>query len=478
MVSFRNFGRNVQSKPDKFYRPGSEAEVLKILEKHRGQRIRAVGRMHSWSEILRGDQVLVDLRELRQVTAQTQDGQTYAVIGAGCQIKHAISALRSHGLTLPSIGLITEQAVAGAISTGTHGSGKHCLSHYVRSLRVAFYDHGTGQPTVRTIEGGDLLRAAKCSLGALGIILSITMDCRPDYRVEEFVRKFDRLEPVLECETEFPLQQFYLMPWLWKFYAQHRREVDGPSTGWHNLYQCYWFFCIDIGLHLLILLFARHIRFAALRRFFFQHILPLTVVQNWHVTDRADRILTMQHAAFRHIEMELFVDRTRLADAIEFIKQSLCFFDGSSKALPVEDRITEGLQTDFQKCHGTYTHHYPICIRRVLPDNTMLSMSSGKEVVYSISLISYQRISDRTAYMNCMRQLARAASILFDARPHWGKLCPLQQSDFARLYPELDTFGETCRQIDPERMFSNQWICDKLLSPGPLRDGTAHAGPS
>ena len=74
------------------------------------------------------DDALIDMRHFNYVRVHKEAGETYATVGGGCQIKHVLAALNKKGLTTPSVGLITEQTIAGAISTGTHGSGKHSLS--------------------------------------------------------------------------------------------------------------------------------------------------------------------------------------------------------------------------------------------------------------------------------------------------------------------------------------------------------------
>ena len=170
--------------------------------------------------------VLVDLRNLNQV--EPNDGHAPSVnVGAGCQIERLLAELeRTTQWTLPSVGFITEQTIAGAISTGTHGSGRHSLSHYVLGVRVARYDLETGAAVIVDITDGDELRAARCSLGCLGVILSVTMQCRPKYLVEEHFREYQQLDDVLVAEKEYPLQQFYMVPWRWSYIAQHRRESE------------------------------------------------------------------------------------------------------------------------------------------------------------------------------------------------------------------------------------------------------------
>lgn len=127
-------------------------------------------------------------------------------------MKRLLSELdRQRGWTPPSVEFITEQSVAGAISTGTHGSGRHSLSHYVLQVWIACYDSETGQVVIKTVSCGDDLLAARCSLGAFGV----TMQCRSQYKVEESFQEYQQISDVLDAEEQYPLQQFYLAPWRW-----------------------------------------------------------------------------------------------------------------------------------------------------------------------------------------------------------------------------------------------------------------------
>ena len=92
-----------------------------------------VGAKHSWNAGLASDDVSVNLRHFDRVETTTDDeGGTWATVGGGCPLKVLLQELRVQAdVTLPTLGLITEQTIAGAISTGTHGSGRHSLSHYM-----------------------------------------------------------------------------------------------------------------------------------------------------------------------------------------------------------------------------------------------------------------------------------------------------------------------------------------------------------
>lgn len=296
-----NFGRNLTIQPTAYYEPVDEGEVLAILDRHRGEQIRAVGRLHSWSEAPAAEGVVLNLKHLQQIQLHRANDSMTASVGAGCQIKTLLEHLKQQGATLPSVGLISEQAIAGAISTATHGSGRNSLSHYVEAIRVARYDATTGAAVIEVVDSGDAIRAARCSLGCLGIIVSVTMRCRERYMIEEHLRDHASLESVLAAESEYPLQQFFLNPWSWTYLVQHRREVPGPRSRLAGLYRLYWFLTIDLGLHLLILAPLRLCGFRTLR-FLLRHVVPRSVLRGWKVTDDSAAMLIMEHELFRHID--------------------------------------------------------------------------------------------------------------------------------------------------------------------------------
>jgi len=458
-----NFGQNVEFTPAYRYAPRSEAELLDILRNHSGRKIRAVGRLHAWSAAAACDDVLVDLRRLNQVTIHRDPhdpSRAWAEVGAGCQIKRLLEQLRRHGFTMPSLGLITEQTIAGATATGTHGSGRHSTSHYVQGLRVATYDPQTGAPTIRSIDHGDELRAARCSLGSLGIVTSVKLSIRPGYLVEEHFQRHQHLADVLAAERTYDLQQFYLIPWRWDYFAQHRREVAGPRSRLAPLYRLYWAVGMDVLFHLVVGALARRLP-PNWTRGFCRHVAPLLIPRGWRVTDGSDRQLTMQHQLFRHIEIEIFVPRSRLAEAAEFVGRFLSHAGGepSEESERLRRELTWlGLAEKFDAICGRYTHHYPICIRKVLPDDTLISPASGgDEPWYALSFISYALPKERAGFFAMADVLARSMARLFGGRPHWGKHCPLAPAELAKLYPQFDEFRELVRASDPTGRFRNAW---------------------
>jgi FAD/FMN-containing dehydrogenase len=471
-----NFGGNVRFTPQRLYAPRNESEVLALLDEHRGQKIRVVGSKHSWSDAIRTDQVLLDLRHLKDVATEADEqGRVWAQIGGGCRIKRALELLRLQiGGTLPSVGLITEQTIAGAISTGTHGSGKHSLSHYMSEIRVAAYDPQTGEARVVTYGSGPELLAARCALGCLGVIVSVRLQCVPQYLVSEDITVCPSLDDVRAQEAEYPLQQFYLIPHAWTYYAQRRRawdEDEASAIRWAALYRVYWFVVLDVGFHLIIKLLAAGLRSGALVRWAYRHLLPRFILKRRTVIDRSDRMLTMEHEMFRHLEIELFVPTRHLARAADLVRHVLEVFAGDDQATldSVENDLTSvGLLTALESHRGTFTHHYPICFRRILPDDTLISMAAGDATVpegenepcYSISLITY--VEPREPFFALADFLAAAMTPLYGARLHWGKYFPLGHADIADCYPRLTEFREICRRADPNGVFRNEYV-DEVL---------------
>lgn len=456
----RNFGRNITFSPEYHEIARDEADVLEILHRYRGSRIRAHGSLHSWSQVARCDEVSVDVRNLNRIQLNIDTPKPTATVGAGCQIKHLLAELNMFGWTTPTLGLIKEQTLAGAIATATHGSGRHCLSHYVCSLRLATYDVA-GKPVVREFSCEEELRAAGCSLGSMGIVTEVTIPIRRQYSVEEQFREYNEIENVIAAENEYPIQQFFFIPWKWSYLVQHRCETHARRS-WHApLYRAFWSFGMDHGLHWIIIALARWLP-DWVCPLAFRFVLPNLVPRGWRVVDRSDRQLTMQHHLYRHIETELFVKKSRLADMLEMTQWLLEWCAG--RAQPAcdawKDAINKfGISSNFEQLGGCYRHHYPICVRKVLADKGLITMSGSDddEAWYAVSFISYGSTDKRAGFLQFASAITHLAIHLFSARPHWGKLYPSTIA-FQDLYSNYEKFLEFRARTDPTNAFLPEWM--------------------
>jgi len=440
--------------------------VLRILDEHRSGTVRVIGAGHSWNGGIETSDALLDLRHLRQIRVHADHGRVS--VGGGCRIAEVLAHLAPCGLTLPSIGLIARQSVAGAVATGTHGSGRHSMSHYVESMRIACYD-ADGEAEVRTVDSGQTLRAARCSVGALGVVVEVTLKCVPQYYVCERCVWRPDLDAVLDNESAAPLQQFYLMPRTWA-YLEHERSVasDNRRSGAAMLYRAYWLVVIDVLLHLGIKLTASLLRSRRMVDFIYRRLLPVCIFPKWRVTDRSDRQLLMRHDLFRHLEMEVFVQRAKLKPALDLVSEVLRAADNADyeASASLHDRIRAlDMQDALEKVRGSYSHHYPICVRRVPPDDTMISMASchGMEEHdwYAISLITFTE--PRLPFQNVARFLATTMALLFNARLHWGKWFPLNSGEIERSYPGIREFRAVCKGFDPRGVFRNPFLEEAIF---------------
>lgn len=472
-----NFGGN-QRWYARHFRPSSEAEILGILEQHPGVTIRAVGSGHSWSGIAAHTDIVLDMSALNSVALVTANGQVLVRAGAGCRLRDLLDRLHAAtDRTLPTLGAIKKQTVAGAISTATHGSGRQSLSHFVVRVRAVVFTAG-GKPEIREFDSGPELLAARCGLGCAGIIISADLQTVPKYLVAETVRRYESVEQIMATFDRNPLTNFTLSPYGWTLTAFERRPLD-----WHAqpilakvkalAFRLYVLVLIDLVFHLGVV-GSRAIGPAAVR--LLHKNATKTLLKNVERVDDAEHVLTTKHDLFRHEEMELFVKETDLPFVMRFLRAAVEFFAGTASALPDEFKVAirkAGLDEILAAKKGSFVLHYPLFCRRVLPEDTLISMAAGTEgPLFSISIFTYDPPRKREPYYAFCLFVARTLRQLVEMRLHWGKHFPLSHSEIAGLYPQFETFRALCNAHDPHGVLRNAYTSRVLnLPPGRARDG-------
>lgn len=476
-----NFGRNQQWYSESF-RPGSEAELLQIMLQNPRATIRAIGSGHSWSDIAANTDIALDMSAFSSVELVTVEGEQLARVGAGCRLQHLLD--RVHAMsdrTLPTLGAIKKQTISGVVSTGTHGSGRQSISHFVVAVRMAVYDRATGQPAIRDFREGPELEAARCGLGCAGIILSVDLQTVPKYLVAETIRPRKDVDEIIATFAEQPLSNFVLSPYGWTFAMFERRPLEMRARSLAEictarLFRWYGFLMLDVGFHL-GLYAARFLGPFAVKAYL--RSAPMALIRNRERIDDSEHVLTTHHYLFRHEEMEIFVRESDVELAIRFIRAAVEFFAGIETAFPSEFLPAikaAGTERTLREGAGGYTHHYPLFCRRILPDATMISMTaSSNGPMYSISIFTYDPPRRREAYYEFCRFLAFSLLRLANARLHWGKHFPFQYRDIVSSYPRLEEFRTICQSFDPNGNLRNGYSKQVLnLPPGPAISGNAH----
>ncbi|KAK4219087.1 D-arabinono-1,4-lactone oxidase-domain-containing protein [Rhypophila decipiens] len=206
----RTWAGTYSSLPELYIQPQSLAEVEKAINLARRcrRRISTVGCGHSPSDITCTSSWLINLDNFNKVLA-IDTRSCIVVMQAGIRIYQLTKTLDEFGLALPSLGSINEQSIAGAISTGTHGSSlQHGLvSESVVALKITLADGSTR--ACSPDENPDLFRASLLSLGAIGIITEVTLKVVPAFAmaweqtIDKDTRIFEQWEKDLWSQSEF-----------------------------------------------------------------------------------------------------------------------------------------------------------------------------------------------------------------------------------------------------------------------------------
>ncbi len=176
----QNWAGNVAYRAREILRPRS-VDALRELVADR-DRVRALGSRHSFNDLADGPGTLVSLEELPDEIVVTGDQVS---VPAGVRYGVLAEFLQERGLALPNMASLPHISVAGAIATGTHGSGdgNGCLSTAVAGLELV-----TASGGLRTLWRGDPEFAGSVvALGALGVVTRVTLDVRPTYEVRQQV---------------------------------------------------------------------------------------------------------------------------------------------------------------------------------------------------------------------------------------------------------------------------------------------------
>ena len=217
----------------------------------------------------------------------------------------------------------------------------------------------------------------------MGVILSVDLPTIPKFKIAETAQVHATIEDILRIYADRPLTQFVWFPYGWTWVAFERAPVPHPQQSSVSTFKT-WFFraynllWLDIIFHLCV----HGVRLAGNRatKAFFK--LAQLLLKDIERIDEAHRVLTLRHHYFRHEEMEMFVKQSDIANAAEFLRITTEVFAGSEIRLSSE--FKEQLKQidcvdELRGLRGSYTHHYPLFFRRVLPEQALISMAASAE---------------------------------------------------------------------------------------------------
>lgn len=417
---FRNWAENISCRPSSYGQPGTVEELVDIVKAagSAGKKVRPVGAGHSWAPLVLTNDVLVNLDRMQGVIGVDTQART-ATVQAGIRLKNLIPALRGHGLGMQNLGSIGEQSIAGAVATATHGTG---LSFGSLSTQVVAMKLVSGSGELVSIDAGERLRAARVSLGALGIVTELTLQCEADRQLEysAYWCAFDEI--VDHIETLVQENDRVRLWWLvWSLGCRQHvivTTMNRPNQppGFLGRFQ------------------ERHKGGKAPLPMETQQLLkkaprprdPSGFRFQTHV-DAYDRAMSVPLLRVLHRECEYAVPLGRMVDAL---RSCQAFFDERDVHLLM-----------------------PVEIRFVRQDDSLLSPALGRDVCYvGLSVREQEYPTEVFArFEHLMRSLG--------GRPHWGKFFNLTASQAQELYPDTyERFREIRRELDPTGVFANDQI--------------------
>ncbi len=422
-TTWHNWTGDQRCAPAEVVRPRDREELSAaiVAAAGAGRTVSVVGAGHSFTEAAMTDGSMIDVAALRG-TAGVDPGSGLVKVWAGTTLADLNEELHRLGLAMENLGDIDRQTIAGAISTGTHGTGAKLrnISAQVEAVELVGADG-----SVRELDSTepDLLRAARVGVGALGAISAVTLRCVPAFtllRVDSPQPReevFDSFDQRAEANDHFELFTF---PYADSALVLERNRVDGPPRPRGRAAA----FLNDIVLEnwaLEALSAAGRLVPRAIPNL---SRLAAALASGGKTTDRSDRVFASERRV-RFTEMEYGVPREHGPQAAR--------------------RVIEWVRAN------RYPVFFPIEMRVAAGDDALLSPSHERDTAY-IAVHQYRGMEWRP-YFEAVEEIMRDCG----GRPHWGKRHFQTAETLEPLYPEWTKFQAARDELDPDRVFANEY---------------------
>jgi L-gulono-1,4-lactone dehydrogenase len=430
-VGWRNWAGNQSAGPREIARPRSPDEVAAIVRRagEQGLAVRMTGAGHSFTPAAVTDGIMLQpggMAGIRSIDAQAG----LATAEAGCPLRVLNEQLLRHGLSLANMGDIQVQTVAGAIQTGTHGTGRETggMAAQVAGLELVLAD-GTIASCSADVNP-DLFAAARVGLGALGVLTAVTFRVVPAFLLEarEEPMRWDevigRLDELTSDNEHF---EFFWFPHTQGCLTKRNNRADGPARP------------LSRFRHFLDDEFLSNTVFGATCRL--GHLFPPVIKPVNEVAGKALSARSYTDAAHR-----VFTSPRR----VRFKEQEYAIPAGSLPAALAELRALIAGRD--------WRISFPVEVRVTPADDLWLSTAYGRDSAY-IAFHVYHA-SPHEDYFRETEAVLTAAG----GRPHWGKMHTRDAGYLRGAYPRFGDFAALRDKLDPERRFGNAYLT-QILGP-------------
>lgn len=414
MLPGTNWAGNHTYTAGRYVRAGSLEEAQEAVRASR--HVRLLGTRHSFNALCDTDGTLLDLTGLAAEPVLDVDGRTVRVAG-GTPYNDVAAHLQAHGHALANLGSLPHISVAGATSTGTHGSGaaNRILGAGVSRLELIGPD---GE--LRTLARGEAdFDGSVVALGALGAVVSLDLDVEPTYDVRQDLYAHLRWSEVVERIDEV-LGSAYSVSVFGRWSDADPTEVlvktrttdDRGATGW-----------IDGGE-------AVPAAIASLTLGSGDHLTVRGTPGPW--SERLPHFRGDRQPSFgAEIQSEWFVPAASAEGALCAVTDLAAASGGELADLLIVSEI-----------------------RAIRADDLWLSPAHGRETV----ALHFTWKREPEAVLAMVRRVEDALAP-YAPRPHWGKVYDRLEPDH---HSRLGDFRALAERVDPAGTFRNAMV-DRVL---------------
>jgi len=433
MKKLKNWARTTLCKPKDILYPQSEEEIINLVHicNENNTPLKVVGARHSYNDIFcaESDGINISLKNFNAIESIDHKNHT-VTMQAGIRIPSLIKQLKPHNLSLKNLGTNIFDNIAGACSTGYHGSG---IEHGIFVSDVLAFEIITPTGEKKVIKNNDEeFNIYAVGLGMLGIIIRITLQCEPFYKLEVVEKKmaFDEIEAQFDTLlAENDHFKFIWIPHTTDFMVWLANRTQKEESSLFKKWMTYGFTGVIINnfFHELLLFGASFKRslVPSINRLMSRLLLPKE--------GESATSVYASHWAF-------FLPHVLKQDVVEYAFKIEETFDVFAELIDMVEKT--GIYVDT-----------PIEVRFVKKDNYWLSPTQGEDVCFIGTKIHFP-LRKQPEYFRYFSEVDRIL-LKHSGRPHWGKQFRITQEDFKKNYKKWDDFWEYVDKEDPKGLFTN-----------------------
>ncbi|MDB4182495.1 FAD-binding protein [Polaribacter sp.] len=417
-----SWNENLTYKYKSLYRITTEKELQEVVAKT--DKIRFFGTKQSSADIAAGIDTLIDITSYNKILSYNETERTVTV-QSGVILGDLLEAIEAKGWCIPCLPDINTITIGGALATGTHGTSGHLLCEYMTSCTMVL-----ANGSLKTVHKSDtLMQAVRVSLGALGVMSTVTFRCETIYTLHVKEGPENDSEWLPKIKERLQKHDFLRILWLPhtdKGYVITGDKIAPETKITENLGPKY----------------LKHRRKASKILYKYSHVFP------W-ITAIANRVLYKGFfSANKEYKGSLYqatVTKSRGA-TLELAEWTI--------GLDRFPLVFDELKTEINKWSNKSFIHIPMDIRFIYKDNSWLSYA------YQEDTVTMGCVSRNAATADTYEAFKTIETIFLKhgGKPHWGKRFTAKDAALSKIYSKWEDFKQLRHRMDPTNKFLNPYL--------------------